>query len=84
MYRTGRQERFMASIRESTRTQKDWEFEGRFIKPTGEEKYIRGVSRARRLGDETVHDGIVLDTTEHRRADRRCGIVKNCTVSYSR
>jgi len=55
--------RFMASIRESTRSKKDWEFEGRFITPAGETKYIQGISRARRIGDRTLHDGIILDIT---------------------
>jgi two-component system, cell cycle sensor histidine kinase and response regulator CckA len=64
------QERFINSIRESTRSGEDWEFEGRFIKPTGETKYIQGVSRARRLGDETVYDGIILDVTPHKHAER--------------
>ena len=64
------QERFITSIRESTRSEKDWEFEGRFIKPTGETRYIQCASRARRLGDETVYDGIVIDVTDHRRAEQ--------------
>jgi len=64
------QERYMTSIRESTRSEKDWEFEGRFITPPGETKYIRGVSRARQMGDETVHDGIILDITHHKRAEQ--------------
>src|SRR5215471_173120 len=55
--------RFMASIRESTLSKRDWEFEGRFITHTGETKYIQGISRARRMGDRTVHDGIILDIT---------------------
>jgi len=57
------QRRFIASIRESARSKKDWEFEGRFITPAGETKYIQGISRARRIGDRTVHDGIILDIT---------------------
>jgi PAS domain S-box-containing protein len=64
------QERFITSIRESTRSQRDWEFEGRFITPTGETKYIQGVSRARQLGTETLHDGIILDVTRHKRAEQ--------------
>jgi PAS domain S-box-containing protein len=64
------QERFINSIRESTRSQKDWEFEGRFITPTGETKYIQGVSRARQLSEETVHDGIILDVTHHKHAEQ--------------
>ena len=57
------QVRFIASVREATRSKKDWEFEGRFVTPTGETKYIQGISRARRIGDRTVHDGIILDIT---------------------
>jgi PAS domain S-box-containing protein len=64
------QERFIYSIRESTRSEKDWEFEGRFITPTGETKYIQGISRARRQGDEMLHDGIILDVTPHKRAEQ--------------
>lgn len=64
------QERFITSIRESTRSEKDWEFEGRFITPAGETKYIQGVSRARHLGDEALHDGIILDITRHKRAEQ--------------
>ena len=63
------QERFITSIRESTLSAKDWEFEGRFIRPTGETRYIQCVSRPRRLGDETIYDGIVLDVTDQRRAE---------------
>jgi len=64
------QERFITSIRQFTRSEKDWEFEGRFITAAGETKYIQGVSRARQLGNETVHDGIILDITHHKRAEQ--------------
>jgi PAS domain S-box-containing protein len=64
------QERFITSIRESTRSEKDWEFEGGFIKPTGETRYIQCVSRARRLGNKTLYDGIILDITDQRRAEQ--------------
>jgi PAS domain S-box-containing protein len=57
------QGRFMASIRESTRSKKDWEFQGRFITPGGESKYIQGLARARQIGNRTVYDGIILDIT---------------------
>jgi PAS domain-containing protein len=57
------QGRFIASVREATQYKKDWEFEGRFITPTGETKYIQGLSRARRRGNRTIHDGIILDIT---------------------
>lgn len=57
------QGRFIASIRESTRSKKDWEFEGRFITPGGEAKYIQGLARPRQIGNRTVYDGIILDIT---------------------
>jgi PAS domain S-box-containing protein len=57
------QDRFIASVRESTQSKRDWQFVGRFITPHGETKYFQGISRARRLGDRTIHDGIILDIT---------------------
>jgi two-component system cell cycle sensor histidine kinase/response regulator CckA len=64
------QQRFKAAIREATLSTGQLDFEGKFITPAGEEKYIKAVSRARRLGDETLHDGIVLDVTEHVRMEQ--------------
>jgi PAS domain S-box-containing protein len=64
------QERFRAATREATLHTGQLTFEGRFITPAGEEKYIRAVSRSRRSGTETVHDGIVLDITGHWRAEQ--------------
>jgi PAS domain S-box-containing protein len=62
-------ERFKAAARQATLTTGQLEFEGKFITPAGEEKYIRAVSRSRRAGREILHDGIVLDITETRRAE---------------
>jgi PAS domain S-box-containing protein len=61
--------RFKDAAREATLHSGQLEFEGRFITPRGEEKYFRAVSRSRRAGNETLHDGIVLDITAHRRAE---------------
>ena len=63
------QDRFKASIQQPDPSG-NWEFEGRVVTPAGQEKYIRVVSRSRRSGNETLHDGIVLDITEHRRAEQ--------------
>jgi PAS domain S-box-containing protein len=57
------------SIEEVVRRVVPWEFEGRFIKPTGEEMYIRGISQPVRLKNETVWNGIFLDITDRRRAE---------------
>lgn len=63
------QERWFASIRDVIRRIAPWEFEGRFIKPGGEEMYIRGISQPVRQKDETVWNGIFLDITDRRKAE---------------
>lgn len=63
------QERWFDSINDVIQRVASWEFEGRFIKPTGEEMYIRGVSQPVRLKDETVWNGIFLDITDRRKAE---------------
>jgi PAS domain S-box-containing protein len=62
-------ERWRMSIEDVIRRVAPWEFEGRFIKPTGEEMYIRGTSQPVRLKNETVWNGIFLDITDRRRAE---------------
>jgi PAS domain S-box-containing protein len=65
------QERWFESIRDVIQRVAPWEFEGRFIKPAGEEMYIRGVSQPVRLKNETVWNGIFLDITDRKRAEER-------------
>lgn len=62
-------ERWFESINDVIRRVAPWEFEGRFIKPTGEEMYIRGVSQPVRLKNETVWNGIFLDITDRKKAE---------------
>jgi len=63
------QERWFDSINDVIRRIVPWEFEGRFIKPSGEEMYIRGVSHPVRLKNETVWNGIFLDITDRKKAE---------------
>lgn len=63
------QERWFDSINDVIRRVAPWEFEGRFLKPTGEEMHIRGVSQPVRLKNETVWNGIFLDITDRRKAE---------------
>jgi len=46
-----------------------WEFEGRYIKPSGEEMFFRGISQPRYRGNELIFDGLILDITERKRAE---------------
>ena len=61
--------RWVESIKDVVLRITPWEFEGRFIRPTGEEMYIRGISQPVRLKDETVWNGILLDITDRWRAE---------------
>lgn len=62
-------ERWGTSIEDVIRRVAPWEFEGRFIPPTGEDMYIRGVSQPVRLKNETVWNGIFLNVTDRKRAE---------------
>jgi len=61
--------RFLESIRHAALTVSRWEYEGRYIAPTGEEKYLRGVSIPEERPGEIVFNGMVLDITEQKRAE---------------
>ncbi|HOS97937.1 MAG TPA: PAS domain S-box protein, partial [Deltaproteobacteria bacterium] len=62
-------ERFLASIKEAVSTQSPWECEVRYIKPDGEELYVRGVSHPERHDGELVFNGVLLDVTDRRKAE---------------
>lgn len=56
--------RWVESIERSMDKTIFWKFEGRFITPMGEEKYIQGLSQPVRVGDLVVANAIVLDVTD--------------------
>ncbi len=63
--------RWAESIREAARTLEDWFFEGRLITPSGEVKWWRGIAKPIRASDEEVlFNGIMLDITETKEAER--------------
>ena len=55
--------RFIASIQEAVEKVKPWHYEGRFIKPSGEEVWIEGNSTPRQFGDRIVFYGLFTDIT---------------------
>jgi PAS domain S-box-containing protein len=63
------QDRWHESIWDVVRRIAPWHFEGRMIKPTGEEMYIRGISQPIRMRSETVWNGIFFDITDRKRAE---------------
>ncbi|NLV27200.1 MAG: PAS domain S-box protein [Methanomicrobiales archaeon] len=56
-------EPFLASINQAIKEETRWYFEGRFVKPSGDLLYFRGVSAPVREGDELVFSGVILDIT---------------------
>ena len=57
-------QRFQSSIFEAVSNFKPWSFEGRFIKPSGELIWFKARAGVRKVGAETVLDGLLLDNTE--------------------
>jgi signal transduction histidine kinase/ActR/RegA family two-component response regulator len=62
-------ERWFDSIMEGIYDLKPWDAEARFIRPDGREMYVRGLSHRRRVGDEIVSNGLMLDVTDRKRAE---------------
>ena len=62
-------ERWVLSVEEVARTGNPWDIEARFIKPTGEEMYVKGLAQPKRLGNELVSNGLLLDITARKRAE---------------
>lgn len=56
--------RFMESVQKAVRTEALWDFTGRFVKPSGEAIWIRGMSSPVHHGDELVFSGVIQDVTD--------------------
>ncbi len=64
-------EAFLDSIREAVAREQDWQFEGDFMKPTGEVMSFVGMSRPSRVGDTLRFNGVLLDITSSKRAEEQ-------------
>jgi PAS domain S-box-containing protein len=62
-------ERFLASIKKAVDRYAHWNFEGRFVKPSGETLWINSLSTPTRHKDRMVFDGIILDITRRKQAE---------------
>lgn len=61
--------RFLSSIEKAVNSAGKWDFECRFIKPSGEEIFIRGISQPEVLDHEIVFNGVLMDVTDRKRAE---------------
>ena len=64
-------EAFLNSVNEAVRLQSPWNFEGRFVKPSGGNIWFHGISRPFVRGTEIVFSGVLLDITERRRDEEQ-------------
>ncbi|MDS4025756.1 MAG: PAS domain S-box protein [Candidatus Contendobacter sp.] len=62
---------FLASIQQAVAAASPWDFEGRFVKPTGELIWFKGVSTPAKRRRELVYTGIILDITERKQAEEK-------------
>jgi PAS domain S-box-containing protein len=63
--------RWAQSLRQCSETLESWFFEGRFVLPDGNTKWWRGVAQPlREVSGEIVFNGIMLDITDAKEAER--------------
>ena len=62
-------ETLLNSINEAVRQQSPFNFEGRFVKPSGETIWFQGISRPFTRGTEIVFSGVLLDITDRKKAE---------------
>jgi PAS domain S-box-containing protein len=60
---------FVTSIQESIRTSSSWDFQGRYIHPSGEPIWFQGYSRPFRRKSEVVFSGILIDVTSRNKPE---------------
>jgi PAS domain S-box-containing protein len=63
--------RFLESISDAVRAVVQWDFEGRFVKPSGSTIWFRGQSVPSPRGSEIVFNGLLLDVTARRETEDR-------------
>ena len=62
-------DRFTASVQIAVKENAPWDFEGRYIKPSGNMFWFRAMSTPTRHDDRIVFDGILLDITARKQAE---------------
>ena len=60
---------FLDSIRNVVSSGSSWNFEGRFIRPSGEPIWFLGLARPVKKGSELIYYGVLLDITDRKKAE---------------
>lgn len=63
-------DRFLDSLWKAVEAFKQWDFEGRFIKPSREIIWFHGLSTPTRKKDRIVFDGLLLDITDRKKIEQ--------------
>lgn len=71
------QSRFALSVQKAVDKVTPWHYEGRFIKPSGEEIWIECSSQPRRIGGKIVYYGLIMDSTRRKQAEEELRRLKN-------
>ena len=62
-------DRFTASVQNAVESTAAWNFEGRYVKPSGKMFWFHAMSIPTRHADRIVYEGILLDITERKQAE---------------
>ena len=62
-------DRFTSSVQSAVQEIAPWDFEGRYVKPSGKVLWFHAMSIPTRLEDRLVFDGILLDITDRKHAE---------------
>ncbi|QIZ72533.1 PAS domain S-box protein [Oxynema aestuarii AP17] len=55
---------YLESVARSAETLEPWHWEGRLLTPKGILKWVKGIARARKEGDNIIWDGLVMDISD--------------------
>jgi|GEM_PF-1959703 len=81
-------ERYLKAVKDAFETRTDWSFEGRFLTPSGEEKWWRSISKPVPISDEeTVFNGMIIDISLQKKMEeelRALAITDGLTGAYNR
>jgi PAS domain S-box-containing protein len=62
-------DRFIESVDQAMKKIESWNFEGKFVKPSGETIWFQGIGSPASTGPERVYSGVLIDITERKRQE---------------
>ncbi|WP_022666447.1 PAS domain S-box protein [Desulfospira joergensenii] len=72
------QPRFVSSVKEAVEKFKTWYYQGRFIKPSGQEIWVEGNSSPRRIDNKIVFYGLITDITRRKEMESSLHLAQFC------